>query len=117
VLVAPSGYSGRVSLNRNSGNWQVDAAIFGTSPGFDANDLGFNTQSDRGGAHAVLFWRKTTPDGFTRFRQLVAGRFWIWNFGGEMQNDGWAALGNFTFLNYWGINSSVFYVPRAWTTG
>jgi hypothetical protein len=107
-----TGFSGRLNLNRNSGNWQLNAAVFGTSPGFDANDLGFNTQSDRAGAHAVLFWRKTTPDRFTRFRQYAAGQFWIWNFGGERQNAGYVTLGNFTFLNYWGLNSTFFYVPE-----
>jgi hypothetical protein len=108
---ALSGYTGRINLNRNSGNLQVNLALFGTSPGFDANDLGFNTQSDRGGAHALVFWRKTTPDRLTRFRQVAAGPFWVWNFDRKMQNDGFAVVTNLTFLNYWGINSGVFIVP------
>ena len=105
---ALNGYSYRATLNRNSGNWQVNAAVFGTSPGFDVNDLGFNTQSDRGGAHAVLFWRKTTPDRFTRSRQFAGAPFWTWNFGRELQSRGWAAVANMTFLNYWGVNVTFF---------
>ena len=103
-----NGYSGRINLNRNSGNWQVNAALFGTSPGFDANDLGFSTQSDRAGAHAILFWRQTTPDRWSRSKQLIAGRFRTWNFGREIQSDGWAAVGSLQFLNYWNLQGQIF---------
>lgn len=106
-----TGYSGRLNLNRNSGNWQVNAAIFGTSPGFDANDLGFNTQSDRGGAHVALFWRNTTPDRFLRNRQVAVVPFWTWNFDRERQSRGWLGFGNATFLNYWNINGTIVFVP------
>ena len=106
-----TGYSGRLNLNRNSGNWQVNAAIFGTSPGFDANDLGFNTQSDRGGAHIALFWRKTNPDRFLRNRQVAIVPFWTWNFDRERQSRGWLGFGNVTFLNYWNMNGTIVFVP------
>ena len=48
------GYTGRVFLNRNSGVWRVNAALWGVSPGFESNDLGFHSRSDRGGTHGVL---------------------------------------------------------------
>src|SRR4029434_7184183 len=34
-----SGYTGRINLNRNSGLWLVNAALWGGSPGFESNDL------------------------------------------------------------------------------
>jgi hypothetical protein len=106
-----TGYSGRVNLNRNSGNWQVNAAFFGTSPGFDANDLGFNTQSDRAGAHVALFWRDTNPDRVARNRQFAIAPFWTWNFDQERQSRGWLGFGNVTFLNYWNMNGTLVFVP------
>ena len=106
-----SGFFGRMNLNRNSGNWQVNASLFGASPGFDANDLGFNTTSDRGGAHAALFWRKTAPDRWTRYRQFAALKFWNWNFGRELQSAGWLGFWSMTFLNYWNVNGTVVWVP------
>ena len=35
------GFNGRVNLNRNSGLLHVNAALWGVSPGFESNDLGF----------------------------------------------------------------------------
>jgi hypothetical protein len=107
-----TGFFGRVNLNRNSGNWQVNAALFGASPGYDVNDVGFNTMSDRGGAHAVLFWRKTAPDRVSRFRQFAAARWWSWNFGREIQNTGWLGFWTVTFLNYWNTNGTLVWVPN-----
>jgi hypothetical protein len=100
------GYTGRISLNRNSGLWKVNATLWGNSPGFESNDLGFNSTSDRGGAHAVLFWRKPTPDRFTRFRSWWAAKAWNWNFNRELQNDSLHTQVSFTFLNYWNTNAN-----------
>ena len=40
-----SGWSGRVGLNKNSGNVTFNAGLWGISPGFEPNDLGFATQT------------------------------------------------------------------------
>ena len=61
-----SGWSGRVGLNKNSGNVTFNAGLWGISPGFEPNDLGFATQTDRGGAHGQVLFRKLTPDAWTR---------------------------------------------------
>ena len=37
---------GTVFLNRNSGVWRVNAAVWGVSPGFESNDLGFHSRGD-----------------------------------------------------------------------
>ena len=100
------GYTGRITVNRNSGLWKVNATLWGNSPGFESNDLGFSSQSDRGGAHAVLFWRKPTPDRFTRFRSWWVAKAWNWNFNRELQNDSFHTQGSLTFLNYWNANAN-----------
>lgn len=107
------GYTGRVNLNRNSGTWQINAALFGTSPGFESNDLGFMTQADRAGGHAALLWRKTATDRFTRFRQAAAAAFWTQNFNREAQSSGWVGFGTATFLNYWNVNGTAVLVRRS----
>src|SRR5204863_8621000 len=65
-----TGYTGRINLNRNSGLWQVNAALWGVSPGFESNDLGFHGTGDRSGAHAVFLWRGVTPNRSTRSRSM-----------------------------------------------
>jgi hypothetical protein len=107
-----TGIFGRTNLNRNSGRWQVNASLYGASPGYDVNDVGFNTMSDRAGAHAALFWRKTATDRWTRYRQFAAIRWWSWNYGRELQNTGWLGFWSMTFLNYWNTNGTFVAVPR-----
>ena len=109
-----SGWTGNLNLNRNRGNVTVNAAVWGMSPGFDSNDAGFNTQSDRGGGHGQVLFRKTTPDRFTRTRQLVVAKWWTWNWGGDSQGDGVTATTSLQFLNYWRYNLTVGFSRDTW---
>src|SRR4029453_8678232 len=59
--ISISGWTGSVNLNRNSGDLQANAALWGVSPGFESNDLGFNSRTSRWGGHGVFTWRKTAP--------------------------------------------------------
>ena len=108
-----SGYKGRLNLNRNSGLVKVNAALWGVSPGFESNDLGFHTTGDRAGAHGVLFWRNVTPGRVIRSRNFWISKFWVWNFNRELQSDG--LMGNFsvTFMNYWSGNVQAIVNRRA----
>lgn len=95
------GYTGSVNLNRQKGNVIVNAALWGTSPGFESNDLGFQTGGDIAGAQAVVYWRKPNPDGLTRSRHLMAAKWWTWDFAGQRQTDGYYGQAGFTAMNYW----------------
>ena len=108
-----SGYAGRVNLNRNSGVWRVNAALWAVSPGFESNDLGFHERGDRAGGHGVLLWRKQNPDQWTRERGAWIARAWTSNFGGVVLDNMWFGCGNALFLNYWHLNTCVFYGHRA----
>jgi hypothetical protein len=96
-----SGWSGRVGLNKNSGNITVNAGVWGISPGFEPNDIGFATQTDRGGGHGLVLFRKLTPDRWTRTRRLWISKWWTWNFGGESQGNGVQADAAVQLRNYW----------------
>jgi hypothetical protein len=108
------GWTGNLNLNRNRGNVTVNAAVWGMSPGFDSNDAGFNTQSDRGGGHGQVLFRKLTPDRFTRTRQLVVAKWWTWNWSGDSQGDGVQAVTNLQFLNYWRYNLTLGWSRDTW---
>ena len=100
------GYNGRINLNRNSGLWQLNAALWGVSPGFESNDLGFEGQADRAGAHLVSIWRNVTPGRVLRNRTIWAAKWYTWNFNRELQGDGYNGSLQMQFLNYWflGVN-------------
>jgi len=101
---ALAGFAGRTNLNRNSGLWQVNASLWGVSPGFESNDLGFMGTSDRAGGHVVFLRRYVTPDRFTRSKTWWVAKSWTWNFNQQMQSDAVQGQASFTFLNYWYFN-------------
>jgi hypothetical protein len=108
-----TGINHRLVLNRNSGSWFVNAQIWGSSPGFENNDLGFHGTGDRGGAHAVYFWRDVMPNKVTRQWQWWVARWWTWNYAGELQGNGYHANVGATFLNYWNVFFNLGWRHRA----
>jgi len=110
---AMSGFTGRVNLNRNTGLLRVNAALWGVSPGFESNDLGFHTTGDRFGMHVVGIWRNVTPGKLLRSRSLWVSKFYTWNFNREMQSDGLMSNFNATFLNYWNVSGTTIISRRA----
>jgi hypothetical protein len=108
-----SGWAGRVNLNRNSGLWQVNAALWGVSPGFESNDLGFFGIGDRAGAHGVFLWRGVAPNRVSRERSIWVAKAWTWNYSREVQHDSWHGRASITFLNYWNVNAGGLVWRRA----
>ncbi len=114
-----SGWSGRVNLNRNSGLWIVNAALWGVSPGFDTTDAGFTFQSGIHGAHALVLWRKPTPDRLTRSRNVWLSKFRTWDSNRVVQADGVMTAASAQFLNYWSVGGHLGLMRRAqdgWAT-
>jgi hypothetical protein len=107
-----SGYAARINLNRNSGNWQVNSALWGVSPGYESNDLGFHVVGDRAGAHTVLYWRDVQPDATTRSKYFWVAKWWVWNYARELQGNGVNFNSGVTFRNYWNLNFGGGYFPR-----
>jgi hypothetical protein len=108
-----SGWSGRIGLNKNSGNVTFNAGLWGISPGFEPNDLGFATQTDRGGAHGQVLFRKLTPDSWTRSRQVSIAKWWTFNYGGECQGNGVQTALSAQLRDYWQLDLTL---GKSWNT-
>jgi hypothetical protein len=108
-----SGWSGRLGLNKNNGNLTWNAGLWGISPGFEPNDLGFATQTDRGGAHAQVLFRRLTPDRVTRSRQLAIAKWWTFNYGGESQGDGVQLTSSALLRSFWKLDIAL---GKSWNT-
>ena len=108
-----NGFTGRVSLNRNSGLVQVNTMLWGVSPGFESNDLGFHSNGDRFGTHGVLIWRNVTPGSVLRDRVLWVAKAYTWNFARELQSDVVGSQARVTFLNYWSAGAATFIGRRS----
>lgn len=107
-----SGFSGRVALNKQKGDWRLNSAVGVISPGFDVMDLGFQFRSDLVNAHSVVNRRWSTPGKTFRYVNQNLAAFGSWDFGGEMIWGGLYQSGFFQFLNYRSINYSIAYNPR-----
>jgi hypothetical protein len=110
-----SGWNLQVDLNRNSGTFRPNASVWAVSPGFEVNDLGYQTSADRRGTHAAFSWRDPTVDRFSRYRQLTVAKWYTWNGAGERLGDGVAAFGNATFPNYWSAWANVSFSREAYS--
>jgi Domain of unknown function (DUF5916)/Carbohydrate family 9 binding domain-like len=106
------GWTGSVNVNRNSGVQGLNAAFWTVSPGFESGDAGFNFNSDRSGAHVVYQWHNQKVNRFSRERFVAFAKFYTWNYARDLQTDGFFALGNLQFKNYWTVFGNAFHFRR-----
>jgi hypothetical protein len=99
-----AGWQSQLGINRQSGRLRVGASAAATSPGFESNDLGFQSRADTVSTSAKVSWHKYNPDRWTRERSIGLSKSDRWNFGRQRQNDGWAISGSATLLNYWEVD-------------
>ncbi len=99
-----SGWAGRVSLNRQKGNFYLNSALGVNSPGFETNDLGFHWRSNLINHHLVLGYRWFQPGKVFRqkFVNLIAAR--NWDFDGNKTSEVYMLFLNGQLVNYWGFN-------------
>ena len=95
-----SGYAGRVSVNKQKGNWMFNSAIGVVDPGFDVNDLGFQFRTDQINSH-IMFGHKWTRPGrvFRSWRLNLAG-FRSYNYGGDVTWTGLFLTGLYELRNF-----------------
>jgi hypothetical protein len=108
------GWYGQAFVNRNRGKVTVNLGVWGMSPGFEVNDAGYSTQTDRAGGHAFVQFRRLTPDRWTRERYLWVSKWWTWNYGRELQGDGWQSGIGLQFRNFWRTTALFTYAKRVW---
>jgi hypothetical protein len=93
-----------VAINKPGGstNWAVGAST--TTPGYEVNDLGFQTRVDRISAAAFLGHRWTKPGKVFRFAS--ASTFWgpSWNYGWDNIQQSISVGGFAQLLNFWGFS-------------
>ena len=98
---ALSGYSGRAMLNKQTGKWRTHLQYSTYSPGFEINDIGFNSRTDMNTAHGVVHFLNEEVGKYTRERSWWIGRYHNFNYDGDVLGDGLAGNTFFEFKNYW----------------
>jgi hypothetical protein len=79
-----TGYAGRVTMNKEKGNWIVNSAVGAINPEFDSNDLGFISRSDIINGQGVLGYRWTKPTAWTQYAILRGATAGNWDFAGNL---------------------------------
>ncbi len=102
-----SGWNLQADLNKQSGKFRPNVSVWAVSPGYEVNDLGFQTSADRRGTHAVLMWRDPDVGRLTRYRQFTIAKWYTWNSANDPLGDAVFANAFVQFRNYWSVEGGV----------
>ena len=105
-----SGYAAEVSFGRFAGDhWRGSATYGMVSPGYEVNDIGFETRADYHSMSYLVTYQETDPSGPFRFYNVNLYTNQQWNFGGDLIYNAVATSGNMDFTNLWSFNYNVTY--------
>ncbi len=102
-----TGYATRFMLNKEKGHFMMNAALGTISPGFESNDLGRTTGTDRINKHAIIGYRWYDPGKILRNARLNVAYASNHDFGGVKTSEDVFLFGWAQFLNYWSMNGFV----------
>ncbi len=103
-----SGWAGNLELFKMGGGyWKWATAAVVKSPGFEANDLGYQRDADLVLHAAYLGYNRHNPTDRLRRWNVGVNAFHGWSFGGENLVLGSNLNGSFTLPNYWGGHAGV----------
>lgn len=109
------GHYAHAALSRTSGRWIGSLAVQETSPGFEANDVGFQTQADRRTISTLLGRQETQPGRLTRHHVLALLANQAWNRDGDRIHEGYGAIVEAQFLNFWRFNVNLWFADEAYS--
>ncbi|MFZ4620709.1 MAG: DUF5916 domain-containing protein [Bacteroidota bacterium] len=110
-----TGYAGRLMLNKNRGQWTLNAALGVIDPHFESNDLGFMSYADLINMHVTTGYRWTDPTEYYRFAGFDVAAFMNMNFDGVKTAQGYWLGGYMTLPNYYGINLRMQFSPETFS--
>jgi len=98
------GLAWQVALSRNSAeHWLGSIAYQETGPGFESNDLGFQTGADRRALSTLFGYQDNHPHAVVRNWYLIPFENHTWNFDGDLVFGGFGLLNNYNFANFWNV--------------
>jgi hypothetical protein len=108
AMTSMDGYAGRLELRKIAGeHWRGEARVSVMSPGFEINDVGFQTGVDRIGTDLNVQYVENRPGSLFRNYRISVRTSREWNYGWDAQG-GRVNLGlNGQFANYWGGGINV----------
>ena len=96
------GYYAMADLSRQSGSVQGKLAMAALSPGYEVNDMGFQTETDRYVIDTDLSFNRPRPGNVFRNWRLWGSPDFKWNSNGDLISSNFNGNFRFQWLNYWG---------------
>jgi hypothetical protein len=101
-----NGHSGGASFSKISGQTTRGNLNIGyRSPGFDVNDLGFQSRADEIWQEAWFQLRSERHGKYIRYKNINFNQWTGFNFGGDRRNLGYNLNSHWTFNSGWGFGS------------
>ncbi|MEO5798089.1 MAG: DUF5916 domain-containing protein [Gemmatimonadales bacterium] len=105
-----SGYAAQLGLTKVAGgHWAGSVALQEKSPGYETNDIGLTNTVGRRGVATDIHYFESKPGKV--FRQWTLGFLSgnEWNYDGNHTTNFVGSIQNFTFKNFWTLNTNVFH--------
>ncbi|MGH7729652.1 MAG: DUF5916 domain-containing protein [Candidatus Eiseniibacteriota bacterium] len=110
---ALAGYAADLSIVKTSGlHWVGSASYQSASPGFEVNDLGFQSQVDRRSLSTIAIYRENQPGRLFREYDVYGFTNHSWNFDGDATFAQFALAAEGVFQGYWGASARLELRPR-----
>ncbi|MDZ7756347.1 DUF5916 domain-containing protein [Rhodohalobacter sp.] len=107
---ALQGFSTEMSIKKQGGddNWRTALTYSQTSPGYEVNDLGFQTRADLKWVGGVVIYREIDPK-YVRYYDFFIGYDSGWNYDGDQIRNSIMNGGSVSFNNQWSFNYNFGY--------
>lgn len=99
-----AGWNAALGFSKDEGSTNYAVGATATSPGFEINDLGYQTRADRIALNLWAGHRWTRPGQVFRAASVTTNANVGWNFGGDRTSTYAGASGYGSLLNYWSLN-------------
>lgn len=107
------GVAGYTRIGKDAGDWLYEAAVNFRTPGFEVNDIAFNTRSDYVWNNANLARSWTKPTRYYRNMFALVGAQRQVNFDGDFTDGQFHLRDGAQFPNYWSANAFYIHRPEA----
>jgi hypothetical protein len=109
-----TGYYAMAELNKVAGAWTGRLGLGATSPGYEVNDVGFQSYADRLILDTHLQYSQTRPGQYLRSWNIGGGPDNIWNYGREHVLSNFNVNLRHNWMNYWGSGMRFEYWPEVY---